>query len=100
MVRWRSYSSVLAIAAFAAGNVWAAFPLGAFEPDNYFNMNGIYPQHPNDTATLQRRHPYVPTDKQDGYVWLKTGSAKPAVVFRKFSNRGRLLPECQQWLYV
>ncbi len=73
MARLAIVFSVLAIAAFAAGNVWAV-PTWGIQPDNYFNMDGVYP---NITTPQDSGGTPSPTDKQDGYVWLKTGSASP-----------------------
>ena len=65
MTRLATVFSVLAIVAFAAGNVSAA--TWAFEPDNYFNNDSVYPQIPNDSVSgYYSTLPYGPPPPRTG----------------------------------
>ena len=69
---------VLVVLAFlrlrpSRNNVWATTVWG-IQPDNYFNMDGVYP---NITTPQDSGGTPSPTDGKDGYIWLKTGSASP-----------------------
>ena len=46
-----------------------------FEPDNYFNAEGLYLQIPNDNpGSYYLTLPNGPTATEDGAIWLNTGS--------------------------